>query len=267
MKTLKPAIYSGKVTHSRIRPRTHFLSYNVFSLLLDVNNLHSLNVNYKLLSYNRFNLFSIFDKDHGNQKNIKEWVVSELRNIGENDSTHQIFMLCYPRILGYVFNPLTVFYCYRKSGALGALVYEVRNTWGERHSYIMIVENQNGNIISHSCKKKFYVSPFVQESCLYKFKIRLPDDKVRIIIDESDENGPFLNATFEGLRSQLSDKHLVKMFFLYPLMTIKIILGIHYEAVKLFAKRFPIYKHIPKLEENTRTVKVIKDAKINRERN
>ena len=93
MKTLKPAIYSGKVTHSRIRPRTHFLSYNVFSLLLDVNNLHSLNVNYKLLSYNRFNLFSIFDKDHGNQKNIKEWVVSELRNIGENDSTHQIFML------------------------------------------------------------------------------------------------------------------------------------------------------------------------------
>ena len=255
MKVLLPSIYSGTVTHSRIRPKRHFLSYRVFSLLLDVNNLNLLNQNYKLLSYNKLNLFSIFDKDHGNHEDIKGWVVSKLESIGKNDSTHQIFMLCYPRIFGYVFNPLTVFYCYKKSGALGALIYEVHNTWGERHSYIVIVRNHKKNVISHSCEKKFYVSPFVKEACFYNFKIRLPNESVKVVINESDENGPFLNATFLGKQKKLCDKELFKIFFQYPLMTIKIILGIHYEAVKMFAKRFPIYKHIPKIEKNTYTIK------------
>ena len=144
-------------------------------------------------------------------------------------------MLFYPRMLGYAFNPLTVYYCHDLDGALAAMIYEVRNTFGERHAYVIPVE-YSGDQIEQSAQKRFHVSPFIDMDMCYRFRLSRPGDEIRLRIETSDEEGPLLNAAFFGTAHALSDAKLLSLFFRYPLMTIKVILGIHWEALKLLAK-------------------------------
>ena len=242
MKTIS-GIYRGNVIHERVRPRHHRLRYGVFSMLLDLKDLAHLSKCSKLFAYNSKAFFSIRDEDHGDGRKIKDWVEDVLLDAGLGEANHQVMMLCYPRILGFVFNPLTVFFCYRQDRSLGTIIYEVHNTFKERHWYILPVISNSSNIIKQKCKKELYVSPFVPMDCTYKFFVQPPGDRVRVVIREEDGDGLLLAAAFSGIYSPLNDLTLLKAAFRYPLMTVKVIAGIHFEAIRLFFKGIPNFPH------------------------
>ena len=247
MTAASSGIYAGVVTHERLKPRRHRLRYRVFSLLMDLDDLETLSGKYRLLGYNHAALFSVHDADHGDGKGIRNWVEEKLHGAGLADAGAKILMLCYPRVLGYVFNPLTVFFCYRQNGGLGAIVYEVHNTFGGRHGYALgVPERANpGEVIRQSCAKQFFVSPFIPMDCTYDFRVHAPDERVHVAINEKDLDGPLLTAVFSGRYRSLTDAALLQMAIRYPLMTLKVIAGIHFEALRLFLKGVPYLKHVP----------------------
>lgn len=246
--TLQSAIYAGHVLHARSRPRKHSLRYSVFSLLIDLDEIDQLNSGLRLFGYNRAALYSVHDVDHGNGRSgeLRGWVEERLSAAGLEGTGWKIRMLCYPRILGYVFNPLTVYFCYRQEGRLAGVLYEVCNTFNERHTYVIPTDEAEAEaILRHRCAKEMYVSPFMPMNCEYNFRISPPNEAVTINIGESDPDGPLLFATFSGRRRPLSDKGLLNMLLKYPLMTLKVMGGIHWEALKLWWKGVPIYRHEP----------------------
>ena len=243
MTIMTTGIYPGRVIHERLRPRHHRLSYGVFSLLVDLDDLKERTRNLKWLSYNERGFYAIHDKDHGDGLNIRSWVTAELTQAGLASAAHRVSMLCYPRILGYVFNPLTVFFCYDTSDQLAAVIYEVHNTFKERHAYVLPVSGPPTNVIKQCCTKNFYVSPFVPMACSYKFRLQPPGEKVRVVIREEDEEGLLLAASFNGDHLPLSDAVLIKMALKFPLMTLKVMVGIHIEAVRLWLKKTPYFPH------------------------
>ena len=230
-------IYNGTVIHKRYKPKTHFFKYSVFSLLLDLSELELLNDKIRFFSINKFNLISFFEKDHGNRDgtSLVNWVKNYLKKNQIETENIKIKLLCYPRIFGYVFNPLSVFFVYDKNEKLVSILYEVKNTFGEQHTYVFRVDNEN-NLIQNNCSKKFHVSPFIQMDCNYFFKILKPGERLSIIIDQYDPTGKILFASQDGKKANLTGKELIKSYLKHPLMTFKIISAIHFEAFKLWIK-------------------------------
>ncbi len=229
--TLENCIYRGKVYHKRYGPKKHSFSYKVFNLYLNIAKMNNLSKTLSLFSINKFNIFSFYYKDHGpiGCKNLNSWIKNSLKKNGIICQVHNIYILCYPRIFGYVFNPLSVYYCYDKFDNIIAEVYEVHNTFKQRHFYIISPKKKN------KVKKSFHVSPFMKINGNYSLKsnIKKNDIYVEIIYKGHKEK---LFASFYGKKNTLHTKNLVKVFFIYPLMTLKIILGIHLEALRLLLK-------------------------------
>jgi DUF1365 family protein len=236
------AIYEGAVTHTRIFPRRHAFRYRVFSLLLDLDELDALDKSSRLFARNRAAFASFHDRDHGDGRPLRDWANAKLAEAGI-EAGGPIRLLCYPRLLGYVFNPLSVWFCYAKDGALAATIYEVHNTHGERHSYVLRAET-NGETLNQECDKAFYVSPFLSLDCRYGFHIRPPGQDVLVAIRETEKGEPVLNAAFAGRRKPLSDPALAWALIRHPLMTLKIMVAIHYEALRLWLKRVPAHAHL-----------------------
>ena len=246
---MNSCIYNGEVTHTRFKPVRHFLKYKTFSLLIDLDEINLLDKSIGIFSHNKFNVFSFYDKDHGDRDggNLKDWVISNLKKFRIKENITNIKVLCYPRILGYVFNPLSIFYCYEKE-KLVAIFYEVKNTFNEQHTYIFKIKN-NEEIIQ-KCRKKFYVSPFMDMETFYNFKLLNPNDKLSVFIKQTDADGTILTATQTGDKKEFSYKQLAINFLKYPLMTIKIISSIHYEALLLWKKGAIYRKREVKLKNN-----------------
>ena len=244
-------IYTGTVIHKRFKPKKHSFKYKVFSLLIDLSELKILDKSLKLFSYNKFNIISFYDKDHGSRdgSSLKTWVIDNLKKNNIQTDDIQIKLLCYPRIFGYVFNPLSVFYVYDKNLDLITILYEVKNTFGEQHTYIFKSDKQQ-NLIQHVCKKKFHVSPFIEMNCVYFFRLLKPGNKISVIIDQNDEEGKILFASQDGIKNELNNKTLIKIYLKHPLMTFKIILAIHYEAFKLWIKGIKFVKKKLKIKNN-----------------
>jgi len=243
-------IYEGKVIHRRFKPKEHFFKYNVFSLLIDIEELEIIRNTIKIFSYNKFNIISFFDKDHGPRDgtSIKQWILKNLKDIGINNDKIKIKLLCYPRILGYVFNPLSVFFIYDQNSQLIAILYEVKNTFGEQHTYIFKTDDKK--IITNNCIKKFHVSPFIEMECHYYFRVLKPSDKISVIIDQKDKDGKLLYASQDGKAKEFNEKNLLISYISHPLMTFKIIAAIHYEALKLWIKGVKIIKRKFKIKNN-----------------
>ncbi len=237
------ALYTGWVMHRRLRPRQHQFRYRVFSLLIDLGELPLLDRKLRLFAWNRFGLFSFQDRDHGDGRPLSPWLDDLLQGAGiVADGTRQV--LCYPRILGYVFNPISVWFCRDRARVLKAIVYEVHNTHGERHFYVLPVAG-NQAIVSHDCPKDFYVSPFLSNDCRYFFHIRPPGEKVAVVIHEKEMGTAMLDASFTGDRRPLTDRALLTMLVAYPLMTLKVVVAIHFEAVRLMLKGIRRHPHSP----------------------
>ena len=243
-------IYTGKVIHKRFKPKEHYFKYNVFSLLIDLNELEEINKYIKFFSYNKFNIISFYDKDHGDRdgSSIKLWVKKNLRNIGIMTEDISIKLLCYPRIFGYVFNPLSTYFVYNKYSELISIFYEVKNTFGEQHTYIF--KAQDEKTVQNKCKKKFYVSPFIEMDCEYHFKTLYPREQLSVVINQNDKDGKLLFASQDGISQDFNNKNLILSYLTHPLMTFKIIGAIHYEAFKLWAKRIKLIAKKIKLKNN-----------------
>ncbi|NWG70868.1 MAG: DUF1365 domain-containing protein [Parvularculaceae bacterium] len=228
------ALYHGVVAHRRRRPVEHRLAYRVFSLLVDLDRLDAVDRACRWFSRNRFNLFSFFDRDHGDgSADLVSYTRKMLRTHGFSGSG-RILLLCYPRILGYVFNPLSVYYCHDTDDRLEAVLYEVRNTFGGKHGYLIAADGSD--VIRQKAAKRFHVSPFIDMAATYHFRLSRPGERLALAIREDDAEGPLLDATFAGRAEAVSDRALLSAFFRYPLMTVKVIAAIHFEAAKLFAK-------------------------------
>ena len=232
---MNSCIYNGEVTHARFRPVKHFLKYKTFSIFIDLDEIEGLAMNNPIFSFNKFNIFSFYDKDHGERdgKSLKEWVYQKLKKFRIHKKINRISLLCYPRIFGYVFNPLSIFYCY-ENNILKAIFYEVKNTFNEQHTYIFKVDGDEK--LEQNCKKKFYVSPFMNMNTNYDFKLLKPNKKLFISIKQTDSKGTILTAIQKGNRKKFSFAQLFLNFFKYPLMTVKIIAAIHFEAFLLWKK-------------------------------
>ena len=244
-------IYSGQVIHKRFKPKEHFFKYKVFSLFIDLAEINAISKNIPFFSYNKFNLISFFDKDHGDRdgSNLKDWVIKQLEQQSINVENIKIKILCYPRILGYVFNPLSIFFVYDKNENLISILYEVKNTFGEQHTYIFKVESDN-KLIQNNCSKKFHVSPFIEMDCNYFFRILKPGDRISVIIDQYQASEKILYASQHGKRVDFNSKELFKSYLKHPLMTFKIISAIHFEAFKLWTKGIRFIQKKLKIKNN-----------------
>ena len=244
-------IYNGSVIHKRFKPKEHFFKYKVFSLFIDLSELEELNKNLKFFSFNKFNLISFHEKDHGERdgSSLLNWVKLNLRNNNISTENIKIKLLCYPRILGYVFNPLSIFFIYDKDENLISILYEVKNTFSEQHTYVFKVESEN-KLIQNNCSKKFHVSPFIEMNCNYFFRILNPGENLSVKIDQYDQEGKILFASQDGKRSDLTSENLMNSYLKHPLMTFKIISAIHFEAFKLWIKGIKFVKKKLKIRNN-----------------
>lgn len=232
------ALYAGSVMHVRLKPRRHRLSYRLFSLLLDLDDLDAVDGRLRLLSRNRFNAFSFFERDYADPAGgpLKAQVERLLDSAGLKPDGGAIRLLTMPRLFGYAFNPLSVYFCHRRDGVLIALLYEVNNTFGQRHSYLIPVGADARAPLRHTSEKRFYVSPFMDMDLTYSFRVTPPGEELRIAILASDPEGPVLSAVHTATRRPLTDRQLALALVRYPLLTLKVIAGIHWEAVKIWIK-------------------------------
>ena len=244
---MRSALYVGEVMHHRLRPARHRFVYRTFSLLVDLDELPELDRRLRLFAYNRAGLLSFHDRDHGagDGTSPRAWAEAALRKAGLADAAARIELLCFPRVLGYVFNPLTLYFCRREDGSLGAVIYAVRNTFGERHAYLIAADPHEAarGLLRQSCAKSFYVSPFVPMEAGYRFRLKPPGDGFSLAIRESDAEGELLVATHAARRVPLGDASLAKALLGHPLMALKVIGGIHWEALRLWLKRVPLESH------------------------
>ncbi|MFD0916315.1 DUF1365 domain-containing protein [Pseudahrensia aquimaris] len=246
-RTPKPKLYRGEVVHKRLRPTEHKLSYSVFSLLVDVDRLEALAKTTRLFSLNRFNLFSLKERQHGARDGsaVKDFAWGVVEKMGFGGRVTNIQMLFYPRILGFAFNPLTVYFCCDEDGAPVLMIYEVRNTFGEDLTYVLPAGEAHGIAYAHATAKQFYVSPFNNVEGEYTFHVTRPDDAVTVGVALRTQGKPLLRTHFKGNAEPLTDTALLRAFFAYPLMTLKIVAGIHWEALKLWRKGMSLQTRPP----------------------
>jgi DUF1365 family protein len=242
MKALRSALYAGTVMHQRLRPRRHHLSYGVFYLLLDLDEIETLARSSWLFRLGRLGLFSFNAPDHGDGSDtpLKLQVAEHLRAAGIVPDGGPIRLLTLPRILGYAFNPISVYFCHRRDGALAAVLYEVTNTFGDRHSYLIPVDSTETPILQHS-QKALHVSPFLDNDMHYNFRLIPPDERIDLAITGLDDEGPMIVATLEATRRPLTDGALLRVLLAYPLMTLKVIAAIHWEALRLWRKGLAVH--------------------------
>lgn len=246
-------LYRGDVMHARLKPMPHRFVYRVLNLLIDLDRLDDADRQSRLFGVNRCALYSFHERDHGPRDGTP--LAAHARSIaagaGLDLSGGRILLLCYPRLLGYAFNPLSVYYCLRADGTPALLIYEVRNTFGEHHTYVCPVRPSDltGASIRQECDKRFYVSPFIGMGMRYRFRLSLPGRRAKIRILETDPDGPLLAATFHGRRQPLTSTHLIAAFFALPLVTLKVMGGIHYEAARLWLKGARLEPRPPRVSD------------------
>ncbi|MDT6941031.1 DUF1365 family protein [Brucella pseudogrignonensis] len=238
------ALFPGHVTHTRLRPKGHKLAYKIYSLLLDLDELEALDGKLKLFSLDRFNLFSFYRQDRGDGSSapLREQVERAMDAAGVMPDGGAVRLLTMPRILGWAFNPLSVFFCYNQGGDLVAILWEVDNTFRQRHGYLIPVENDSNGRIVQSCDKAFYVSPFMDMKLRYEFEVSPPKDKLSIRINSFDDEGLVMTARHLARRIELTDAALLRAFFSIPFLTLKVVGGIHWEALKIWLKGIGLRK-------------------------
>ncbi|MFD1623427.1 DUF1365 domain-containing protein [Azospirillum griseum] len=239
-------LYVGAVMHRRVKPVTHRLSYRVVSLLIDVDELPRLDAELRLFAHNRFGLLGFHDRDFGAKADqpgagmgLRAWARHHLERAGIT-ADGPIRILCFPRVLGFVFNPLSVWFCHRADGSLAAIIHEVSNTFGQRHSYLIPADIGSDGLVRQECDKRFYVSPFMDMETAYHFRIRPPADDLLLAIRQTDAAGPVLHATLSAKRVPITDGALLRAWARHPLMTLKVVAGIHWEALRLWRKGMTI---------------------------
>jgi len=234
------ALYFGKVMHARLKPIGHRFSYRVMNLLIDLDRLDTADCQSPLFGVNRAALYSFNEADHGDRDGSRLRIYAERRaaDVGIDLTGGRVLLLCCPRLFGYTFNPLSVYFCYRANDELALIIYEVRNTLGDIHTYVIPAKPGETSAagIRQTQDKLFYVSPFIEMATRYHFRVSPPGETVKLRILETDRESPLLAATFSGRRRALTSAALLRSLFALPLLTFKIVAAIHWEALRLWLK-------------------------------
>jgi DUF1365 family protein len=241
-----PQLCFGNVHHSRLRPAPNTFNYGVYFLRLPMRSLEDRPVTSALFSRNRFNLLSFHDSDHGDgRRPLLEWIADILEKEGIADADGEIWLQTFPRVLGYVFNPVSFWFCHRRDGALRAVLCEVSNTFGERHCYLLDQHRAIDNGEMLGARKVFHVSPFCRVEGGYRFQfIRTPrqnGEDTLARIDYHDDDGPLLLTNITGTSRELNDRGIALALLRFPMMTFMVIARIHWQALKLWLKRVPFH--------------------------
>lgn len=239
--TLEPAaaLYPARVMHRRLIAPFYRFVYRVFYLLLDIDRIDEAARSLRLFSHNRFNLLSFHDRDHGAQRpgQLRQWAERLLAQNGVSLDGGRIRLLCMPRLLGYAFNPISLWYCEHRDGTLRAVIAEVRNTFGERHCYLLASDGRPLPYEQAQDKDKcFHVSPFLDRIGRYRFTLGRPGERLRVLIHETREGVPILDAALAAERLPLTDAKLLGQVLRMPLMTLKVVAAIHWEALKIWLR-------------------------------
>lgn len=241
---MKSGLYVGEVMHQRFAPRRHRLRYRIFMALLDLRRLDEDLKGRHFLSHNRFNLFSFYDRDHGPDQadhsgTLFRRMSHALKANGLFTEGDGLFLLAMPRVLGFVFNPISLYFVTDADGGVKTVVYEVNNTFGDRHAYI-ITAGGDGRRIRQTAAKRLHVSPFMEtRDMAYDFDLTPPEAHFVLNIrlrSTGDHPDDMLFAGFTAQREEISDRALWRLFFDLPLMTLKVVAGIHWEAFRLVLK-------------------------------
>jgi DUF1365 family protein len=219
-----------------VYPVEHSFTYRVFYLFADLDELDALDQRVRWFSRNRFNLFSLYDSDHGpdDGTSLRAWINPLLERAGVELDAGAVMLLAYPRVLGYVFNPLAVWYCFGPDRELRALVYEVRNTFGDKHSYVVPID---GSPSRHAVEKRMHVSPFMDIDQTYRFAVTRPGERFSLGIEVQQDDQIIFRASMRGERLALCNRNLIRLFLTHPLVTLKSIAAIHWEALFIWAKK------------------------------
>lgn len=230
-------IYSGHVRHTRIKPRRFSLRHACFWLALDLDRIAETADRHWNLSHNRFNILSFYDRDHGvgSPENLREQITAMVANAGVQEPPERIILFCMPRVLGYGFNPLSLYFCHDENDVLTAIVYEVHNTFGERHSYVAVVDPCE-TVVQQSAEKTFYVSPFMDMDLRYAFKLNATPERLSLAINAGDSDGPVIFTSVHADRRDITSGALLTAWISHPLLTLKVITAIHFHALRLWLK-------------------------------
>lgn len=230
------ALYEGRVRHTRLEPFHHDFEYSVYYGLFDLDELANLDAELRLLSVGRFNLFGFDPRDHGpaDGSDLRKWAEHILARADIRLDGGRIELLAFPRVLGHVFDPISIWYCYDADGELRAVLHEVRNTFGDRHVYAVPINGDRD--LKHSFGKDLHVSPFNDMDQTYSFTITRPGKRLAVAIDQWDGNGHMFRAGMGLTRVPLTDRNLLRMFLTHPLVTIKVVVGIHWQALRIWLK-------------------------------
>jgi DUF1365 family protein len=237
--TLHAQLAIGTVRHQRLKPARHGFAYRTYFLLLPLRTLREQPD--AALARNRFGLIAFHDRDHGDGRgDCLAWLEELLANEGIGDADGEVWLQTYPRVLGYVFKPVSFWYCHRSDGSLAAIVAEVNNTFGERHCYLL-----HGHALAWGqelrARKVFHVSPFCSVEGQYRFRFARTADRVVARVEHDDDQGPLLVTSVSGELAPASAARQRRAFFGQPLMTFGVIARIHWQALRLFAKRVPFF--------------------------
>jgi DUF1365 family protein len=247
------ALYRSEVMHQRFFSTAYRFRYRVFSLLLDIDAIDRVASGSRLFSRNRFNLLSFHDRDHlpPGESDLRAWAEQVLAGGGITEQGLRIRLLCFPRVLGWVFNPLSLWYCERSDGSPVAVIAEVRNTFGERHCYLLKPQDPAaGWPLRQRHAKDFHVSPFIGMQAAYEFRLSRPDERLRVVIREFEDDRLMLVATQTGERRPFRTVELLREVTRVPFQTLKVLSAIHWQALKIWLQGGRFHrKPQPPLEE------------------
>jgi hypothetical protein len=237
---MQSALYPGQVMHTRQRPVRHRFTYAVTSLLIDLDEMPALARRLRLLGVDRRGVLSFRQADHGPRDGspLRPWIDAALAEAGIDLAGGPVRLLCFPRIWGYVFNPLTVWFCHHRDGTLRAILYEVSNTFGQHHCYLipLAAGDVTDGTVRQSCAKGFYVSPFLPMEARYSFRLREPGERLSLAIRHEADAGDAMVAVQTGRRQALTDANILRLLTRQPGLTFKVMAGIHWEAFHLWRK-------------------------------
>lgn len=248
------ALYHLQVSHQRVGAAKHGFAYRYMGILLDLDELPKLAHDLRLFSWNGWGPIAHRDRDHGAHDGspLRPWAEGRLAEVGIDLDGGPIRLLAMPRVLGSVFNPLSIYYCHAKSGALRAVIYEVHNTFGQHHSYVFPVEASSSGLSEQACDKDFYVSPFIAMEQRYRFRLRAPGERLNFAMQQGSGSEPLLFVHLRGERVTLSNATLGRALLSYPVLTWKVLGAIHWQAFRLWRKG-AVFHPRPKSKAGTRS--------------
>lgn len=245
-----PCLINGKVMHKRFTPKENFFTYPIYYCSLPLAKLNELKI-INSLNIDRFSLTSFYKKDHGEKSengDLNAWAYEQLSKFHLQNKVKTVTLISMPRILGFVFNPVSFWLCFDEKEKLRAIIYEVNNTFGETHSYVCAKQDQS--VIEENdwimARKEFHVSPFLPRDGHYQFRIKISSQKIGLWIDYYNKEGKrTLTTSLKGKLEELTKSAQRKAFWQTPLVTLQAISLIHWQALKLKIKGIKFFK-LPK---------------------